>query len=68
MMILMYNEKWMITCDFKEVCAQELDAKYFYQDWKSDPYYYSSWAKIRINDTTSVMADMVNYPTHNGIV
>lgn len=37
---------------FKEVCAQELDAKYFYQDWESDPYYYSSWAKIRINDTT----------------
>ena len=52
---------------FKEVCAQELDAKYFYQDWESDPYYYSSWAKIRINDTTSVMADMVDYPTHNGI-
>lgn len=52
---------------FKEVCMKELDSQYFYQDWESDPYYYSSWAKIRINNTTSVMRDMVDYPTHNGI-
>lgn len=59
--------KWNDYLKFKEVCKTELDSRYFYQDWESDPYYYSSWAKIRMNDTTSIMRKMKDYPIHGGI-
>lgn len=52
---------------FKRVCMEELDPKFFYQDDETDPYYYLNFAKIRMNDTCSMMRDMVSYPIHEGI-
>lgn len=52
---------------FKEVAKAEMSEDYFYQDWESDPYYYSSWAKIRCNNTTSMMRSMMDYPIHFGV-
>ena len=52
---------------FKEITKRELSDDYFYQDWESDPYYYSSWAKIRCNNTTSMIRSMQDYPIHFGV-
>lgn len=52
---------------FKTIAQREMNQAYFFQDWESDPYYYSSWAKIRCNDTTSMMRNMMDYPIHFGV-
>ena len=40
---------------FRRVCKKELDtARFFLQDYKSDPYYRWGWAKIRRENTEHV--------------
>ena len=52
---------------FKEVCKTDMKEPYFYQDWDTDPYYHCSWAKVRNSNTTSMMAEMKDYPIHWGV-
>lgn len=52
---------------FKEACKKDLNEKYFYQDFHTDPYVHTTWAKIRENGTTSMVSKMKNYPVHWGI-
>lgn len=52
---------------FKSLCKTELDKQFFYQDIDTDPYVHMLWAKIRMNNTTSMVRDMSDYPIHWGI-
>ena len=59
--------KWEDYVKFKECFLKEANPDFFYQDWHSDRYYYSSWAKLRMNNTTEMMRELVGYPMHGGV-
>lgn len=52
---------------FKEICKNELDSKYFYQDMDTDSDFFYSFAKLRANDTTFMLEAFSKIDIHWGI-
>ncbi|MGN0316885.1 MAG: phosphorylcholine transferase LicD [Lachnospira sp.] len=51
---------------FLKICKTELDDKFFLQTFETDPNYFNSFAKIRMNNTTFVPWDGANHHIHQG--
>lgn len=61
---------WMLREDydkFAKIAQSQLNEKYFYQDYHTDPDYPYNFAKIRINGTKFVQAAIDHIDMHHGI-
>lgn len=58
---------WDDYVKFMEVCQQELNPRFFLQNTDTDLGYFRPWAKIRINDTTSMDKALDFVKMHWGI-
>lgn len=61
---------WMFREDydkFASVAQTELDSKYFYQDYKTDPDYPYNFAKIRMNGTRFVQNSINHLDMNHGV-
>ncbi len=58
---------WEDYVKFTEVCRKELNSRFFLQNTDTDPGYFRPWAKIRINDTTSMDKALEFVKMHWGI-
>lgn len=52
---------------FLAAAKQDLDPKYYLQEWRSDPAYANPFGKIRINGTKFVESSVKNKEAHAGI-
>ncbi|MEI2400458.1 LicD family protein [Paenibacillus phytohabitans] len=52
---------------FINICAQELDSRYFLQTKKTDENYMYQFAKIRMNNSTFLQEELKNFKIHHGI-
>lgn len=52
---------------FKKIAIQEMDPKYFYQDYLTDPNVPYCWAKIRDSSTCSMIREMSDFPINWGV-
>lgn len=52
---------------FADICRYELGEKYFYQNVKTDPYYFLTYAKLRKNNTEFYEERFCNAKFHKGI-
>ena len=58
---------WDDYVKFMEVCQEELDERFFLQNPETDSGYFRPWAKVRINDTTSMDKELDFVKMHWGI-
>jgi lipopolysaccharide cholinephosphotransferase len=52
---------------FEEIAQSELGDKYFYQSQQTDKHCFTTWNKIRINNTTSMEKHLKHIKCHYGI-
>lgn len=52
---------------FEEIAQSELGDKYFYQSQETDKHCFTTWNKIRINNTTSMEKHLKHIKCHYGI-
>lgn len=52
---------------FKEVCKEELNEKYFYQDCETERNFFLSFAKLRSNDSTFMLDAFSKIDIHWGV-
>lgn len=52
---------------FSEIADIELGDKYFYQSQESDEFCFTTWNKVRINNTTSMEKHLKHIKCHYGI-
>ena len=58
---------WDDYVKFMEVCQEELGERFFLQNTETDSGYFRPWAKVRINDTTSMDKELDFVKMHWGI-
>lgn len=58
---------WKDYVRFKKICTTELNEKYFLQNTDTDKFFWNSWDKIRINNTTSMDKNLDYMRCHYGI-
>jgi len=52
---------------FEKIAPQKLDSKYFYQSRETDKYCFTTWNKVRVNNTTSMEKHLKHIKCHYGI-
>ncbi|WP_300385186.1 phosphorylcholine transferase LicD [Clostridium sp.] len=52
---------------FEKIAQKELGNKYFYQSQETDKYCFTTWNKVRINNTTSMEKHLKHIKCHYGI-
>lgn len=61
---------WMLRKEYERfcsICKKELDQKYFFQNWDTDPYFNSAYGKIRKNGTSFKRVGQEKIKYHDGI-
>lgn len=58
---------WDDYVKFEEVCKEELDSKFFFQNVDTDKDNWVGWNRIRMNNTTSMYPDLNHMKCHWGI-
>lgn len=58
---------WENYKKFESIAQKELGEKYFYQSQETDKYCFTTWNKVRINNTTSMEKNLKHIKCHYGI-
>ncbi len=61
---------WMLRCEYErfcKICEKDLDKKYFFQNWDTDPYFNSAYGKIRKKGTRYIRAGQERMKYKDGI-
>ena len=52
---------------FRKFCEKQIEGKFFFSNYFSEPQYPNNWGKMRNNETVFQEIELVGLPLHNGV-